>query len=163
MAEPVPATASEARIEAVTAQAVAAEATAEENIAVVENAAVARAEERIEEVEAAAEDVALAALHTELGRRVSATDEGLTQCRNEVSALGNRLSSMTSQLEALTVQMAEAVTRLPPIVLASSIPPVSEGAEAMPAATVTVVEPNSAEPVAAPVAQPPAKRKIRLI
>lgn len=161
--EPIPA-AAEARVDAATAAAVAVEASAAETQAAVENSTIAAAEERIEEIEETAEDIALAAVHSELGRRVEAQAVELTACRNDLAGLSQQLQATTNRLDQMTTQIAEAITRLPPIVAVSSSQPVLEGPQTEAPIAATIVEPQAArEAEAAPVAANPARKRIRLI
>jgi len=158
--------ASDARIEAATAQAVAAEATSDEIAASLDNRAVANAMERVAEAEQTADQVALAALHTAIGQRV---DELRTACesrwtaheqvhqtiRDEMARMQATLSGIEQAM--LTLQQPPAI---PAITAVSSNPETSE-------VTAVTVNPEAVEN-AAPTQENPAapgrqKRPMRLL
>lgn len=161
--EPLPA--SEARVAAATATAEAQEASIAETAEVVQTAAVARAQERAEDAEEIAADIALAALQTELGQQVAAIAQEVRAWQNghqeTHNALTGELALVRTHLDAITAQLAQAVTALPPIVAVSSTPAALPGAET----TATIVQPAAAESPAPMPAEnaAPGKRRIKFI
>jgi excinuclease UvrABC ATPase subunit len=159
MAEPVPA--SEARIEAATAAAVASEATSAEIAASIDNVAVERAQERVEEAEQAAADIALAAMHTKLGQDIEALSHRLSTWQNEHDQTHSMLTATIAKIETSLAALEAKMTTPPVEVIAEplSSPPAS------PQATAVTVEPGSVEATPAESAVPaaPARKRMRLI
>jgi hypothetical protein len=167
MSEPVPLSpAAEARVEAAEATAVAQEATAEEAADAIENVAVERAQEATERAEAAAADVALAAIHTQLGQLIAAersARETWQSGHDQIhQSLLSEIATVKTRMEEIGAQIAEAITRLPPVVEVLSTPPASPA----PIAEATTIVPPEAVGNAAPMpagSVAPARKKIRLI
>ena len=166
MAAPEATPAAEARIAAATATAAAQEATTAEVVETVADAAIERAQEAVQEAEETADALALAAMQTEIGQRVSALAESVTTWQGAHdqthATLQSELANLTSQVAGLANSLAQLTAQAPPTVAVVSSTP-----EPLPdQGTTTVLVTPEATPAgsleatgAAPVA--PARKKIR--
>lgn len=128
-----------------------------ENVTQIANADLAAAQTAIDEANARAQQIAEAAMQTEIGRRLQQNEERDAQWRNQVET---RLTETSSTMEKLSGLLANFSAPAP---VSSSVPPISPENPV----PVTVVQPQSQSAVVENPGpptnpEPPRPRKIRL-
>jgi hypothetical protein len=150
--------------DAVAAVAEAVEEQAAENIASVvaaTDAAIEHAEERAEAAEALSQQIADAALMTELGTRVSAIETECSKWRAVCEGLQTEVAAMTTKLAEMTAAQTTTIIQTPPVLPAPEAALNSSNQAPSPEITTVTVEPGNVPAVNTQEETPARQKAVR--